>query len=251
MFIPVIAENNWFCDDDLVWLDGWLKQSSKRHLLDSSKLVCSNASAKAEVGVPLRTGLRNIIVRKYIKRSPTCAKLCHCYPENGFPIVDCRNKGLTKIPRSVPKHTRIVHLNSNRISKIDKSSWTSGSWQDVHFLDLRNNSISSISSLEGTNFLRNLGALDVSHNAISYVPIHLLKQMGHIQVLKLSGNPWKCDCNTVVFQVGSVITLNVLPGKTNNMMHAHVCRCGRVVNSRGLHGLPCRCSAAGSLDMLI
>lgn len=133
-----------------------------------------------------------------IIKSDVC-KICDCvlYRENvGFKI-NCSNRGLTELPIQLPNPTKIVDLKNNSIRSL---SITSATWNTVVFLYLSNNTIESLDGLEGSNVLKNVRHLDLHSNRLSQVPAHVLKQL-QMDEVRLSGNPWRCDCGTIPFQL--------------------------------------------------
>jgi len=95
--------------------------------------------------------------------------------------IDCSNKFLNSFPSLVPKNVAMIpkenisnhlelHLSRNNISKVTIDMLP----KNLRYLDLRNNSLENL-----------------DHEVIQY-----LKRFKKSIEIKLSGNPWNCDCKS-------------------------------------------------------
>uniref|UniRef100_A0A6G1SAE3 Protein halfway n=1 Tax=Aceria tosichella TaxID=561515 RepID=A0A6G1SAE3_9ACAR len=110
--------------------------------------------------------------------------------------VDCHNKNLTALPDVLPINTKILNLTSNRITSLSVPQ-NSKNWENVTYVHLENNLISSFQQLEvNSKFMRNLAALDIRRNRFQEFPSHILEQFINLDQVHLSNNPWLCDCES-------------------------------------------------------
>lgn len=115
--------------------------------------------------------------------------------------VDCHNKNLTALPDVLPLNTKILNLTSNHINSLGVPQ-NSKNWENVTYVYLENNLISSFQPLEiNSKFMRNLAALDIRRNKFQEFPSHIFEQFVNLDQVHLSDNPWLCDCeSTFAFQ---------------------------------------------------
>lgn len=115
--------------------------------------------------------------------------------------VDCHNKNLTALPDALPLNTKILNLTSNRITSLILPS-NSKNWDNVTYVHLENNLISSLQPLDANfKFMRNLAALDLRQNKLQEFPNLILERFINLDQVHLSNNPWLCDCeSTFAFQ---------------------------------------------------
>lgn len=122
---------------------------------------------------------------------------CKLVREKASFSVNCSNRALNELPRVLPPSTKIVHLNNNNIKTLNFNSPT---WNAVIYLYLSNNSIEYLDGLEGQNILDSVRHLDLNSNRLTQVSAHVLKQL-QVDQLRLSNNPWRCDCGIIPLQL--------------------------------------------------
>lgn len=115
--------------------------------------------------------------------------------------VDCHNKNLTVLPDVLPINAKVLNLTSNGITSLGVPH-NSKNWENVTYVHLENNLISSFQPLEiNSKFMRNLAALDIRRNKFQEFPSHIFEQFINLDQVHLSNNPWLCDCeSTFAFQ---------------------------------------------------
>lgn len=139
--------------------------------------------------------------RLSILQTPICDD-CECKSIKRTAIsVDCHSRNLKTLPDVLPSNTKILNLTSNRISSLEVPQ-QSKNWENVTYIFLANNLITSFQPLEmKSKFLRNLAALDVRGNKFQEFPSHIFEQFINLDQVHLSNNPWLCECDaTFTFQ---------------------------------------------------
>ena len=117
--------------------------------------------------------------------------------------------GLTSLPPDVPPNTRELWLQNNTIKTLDKMPYL----QHLHDLKLSSNNVQDLPE-DLLVFMRNLRLLYLDDNWLAGLVPHL----GNVKQIRLAGNPFRCDCNTLwmknwllTHQVGNVcLTLLLL-----------------------------------------
>lgn len=82
--------------------------------------------------------------------------------------VNCTNRSLTQFPYRLPKYTKIVILNYNRINNL-KTLITNVNYKNVMEVYLNYNRIKTIDCLEGSYFLSRFRILSLIGNQITQV----------------------------------------------------------------------------------
>jgi len=128
--------------------------------------------------------------------NPICS-LCDCLTKESQSIsVNCSNAGLSSVPQELPPQTKVVYLNGNDITDLAFSP----SWSSVIYLHLENNRIESLAGLEGNLYVSNIRYLNLEGNRLPEIQAHVLRQL-NVDRIFLKDNPWRCDCNTIAFQL--------------------------------------------------
>lgn len=202
-----IKNNHWNCTKDVKWAL-YLNATGVAH--DLINTTCKDK---------LYTKKSVLLIAKFKKdMQETCTETCVCFLQRIFidpnsnkqyPIimVNCSGRNFTDLPEQLPAYTRIVHLENNSIGSI-KALTTNPSYGQVWDLYMDNNSIESISYLEGSNWISQFRIFSLKGNKLRELPSYALDNalmknpnMPAGVTLFLGGNPWKCDCAfTPVFQ---------------------------------------------------
>lgn len=188
-----LAFNEWECDASLEPLINLVHQEPTK-FQDNNQMKCSSPNK-----------LSNLIFKYVheIRNTEICSK-CECYSlQRGTSIgLNCTGRGLTELPAKIPSTSKIVILDHNSIKNLNFKKFNEKEllvWSKVIHLSIRHN---EISSLEGLNFtvLRNVRALNLSHNSLTTLPAEISSKMFRVELLTLGSNPWICDCSTRSFQ---------------------------------------------------
>lgn len=185
-----LANNSINCDREQLWLMKLFLTSSI--FTEYEQIRC---------GAPDRLTDMTWNQRVSVLETPICDG-CDCKSIKKTAMsVDCHNKNLTALPDVLPVNTKILNLTSNRIGTIGVP-YNSKNWENVTYIYLENNLITSFQPLEiNSKFMRNLAALDIRKNKFQEFPSHIFEQFINLDQVHLSNNPWLCDCEpTFAFQ---------------------------------------------------
>lgn len=131
-----------------------------------------------------------------------CPNKCSCEvrPDDKTLLVDCSNSNLTEIPdlpNSVLHQFLSTELNISNNQIRELPIITPISFVNVKVILAGNNNISKI-GLE--HIPEHLSILDLSNNNLDEINLSVLEKLNNTEKLhglKLSGNPWKCDCENL------------------------------------------------------
>ncbi|XP_057660029.1 protein singed wings 2 [Diorhabda carinulata] len=202
-----IENNHWNCSKDVKWA---LHLNTTGVARDLIKTTCKDK---------LYSKKSVLLIAQFKKdMEKTCTPTCMCSLERIFidpnsniqyPIimVNCSGRNFSDLPGQLPAYTRILHLENNNIDNI-KSLTTNPYYGQVWDLYVDNNSIESISYLEGSYWISHFRIFSIRGNKLRELPSYALDNalmknpnMPSGVTLFLGGNPWKCDCAfTPVFQ---------------------------------------------------
>ena len=182
----LIKNNPLVCTQHNLWLIEHLEKTSPKDFSEAKCGQCSLFNVQYSQAIP-------------VIKNPVCAK-CDCFAnirENQVILsVNCSKTGLTSMPQNLPPQTKVVSLANNNIRDLTFDP----SWSSVIYLHLQNNSIESLKGLEGSLYVPNLRYLQLDKNRLTEVQAHVLKHL-NVDRIFLSENPWRCDCNTIAFQL--------------------------------------------------
>lgn len=126
---------------------------------------------------------------------------CACNASESLWIeVNCTGRNLQELPAKLPLRTRVLRLAHNHIRSLTPPDDGAG-WENLLMLDVHGNEISSIDKVEPLRGLRSLMGLNLTSNRLSWVPAYVLDHLSQhcMDDLRLSGNPWLCNCDSVPF----------------------------------------------------
>jgi len=188
-----LAGNSLNCDKNQLWfLKQILNSNSNLKFPDYEQIRCETPEALVDM-----TWSQRISVLE-----TTICDDCDCRSLKRTAIsVDCHNKNLSILPDMLPINTKVLNLTSNKINTLGLPP-NSRNWENVTYVYLQDNLISSFQPLESNSkFLRNLAALDIRKNRFQEFPSHIFEQFINLDQVHLSNNPWLCDCEpTFAFQ---------------------------------------------------
>ena len=187
-----LGGNSMNCDKSHMWFIKYLvDHRTNLKFPDYEKINCSQGNL-----VEMTWSQRVSVIETLICNSCDCKSL-----KRTAISVDCHNKSLKVLPDVLPLNTKILNLTSNQIDSLTVPQ-NSRNWENVTYLHLENNRISSIQPLEiNSKLMRNLAALDIRRNKFQEFPSHIFEQFVNLDQVHLSDNPWLCDCeSTFAFQ---------------------------------------------------
>uniref|UniRef100_A0A671KXI9 Slit homolog 1 protein n=1 Tax=Sinocyclocheilus anshuiensis TaxID=1608454 RepID=A0A671KXI9_9TELE len=181
-----LHSNSLLCDCHVAWLSDWLRQRprlglytqcmappslrghniaevQKKEFMCTGKFVCSHSSCSVL----------------------QCPELCTCSNN----IVDCRGKGLTEIPTSLPETITEIRLEQNSIKIIPPGAFSP--YKRLRRIDLSNNQITELAS-DSFQGLRSLNSLVLYGNKITELPKGLFDGLFSLQLLLLNANKINC-----------------------------------------------------------
>lgn len=135
--------------------------------------------------------------------SKWCPVGCDCYvrTDDRTVIFNCSDANLTAVPALPDKklldgiQVYELHIENNHITSLPHHMT---GYQDVNLLFARNNSIDIVRSYLLPS---NLSVLDVSHNELKHLDLHVLQHLKEMHTLiSLHANPWVCDCDAYDLQ---------------------------------------------------
>ncbi|XP_034049752.1 leucine-rich repeat-containing protein 17 [Thalassophryne amazonica] len=112
-----------------------------------------------------------------------CPSHCLCYESSD--LVDCRARGLDRVPGGVPHSTWLLELSGNKLTEVRTRSFI-GLWS-LKVLLMSNNSIHILhpQSLSPLQFLERL---DLSFNRLRWLPRDFSQRLSSLQELRLDHN---------------------------------------------------------------
>ncbi|XP_044259557.1 protein slit isoform X2 [Tribolium madens] len=183
-----LSDNLLHCDCQLSWLARYLRHSprlaqytrchSPNHLKGQNIADLQDQEFKC-------SGLAERAINGECISEPECPHPCRC--ADG--IVDCREKGLTKVPDHLPEGTTELRLEQNEIVEIPTKAFAAH--KRLRRIDLSNNKISKIAS-DAFQGLKALTSLVLYGNKIKDLPAGVFQGLVSLQLLLLNANEITC-----------------------------------------------------------
>uniref|UniRef100_A0A3P8V453 Slit homolog 2 (Drosophila) n=1 Tax=Cynoglossus semilaevis TaxID=244447 RepID=A0A3P8V453_CYNSE len=195
-----LLANPFNCNCHLAWLGDWLRR--KRIVTGNPR--CQNPYFLKEIPI------QDVAVQDFAcedgNNENSCSPVLRCPAECSCldTVVRCSNKGLTTLPKGLPKETTELYVNTSSLL--------------FFFNDLSNNQISTLSNHSLNNMselltlilsynrlrcipvrafdgLKSLRLLSLHGNDISLIPEGAFKDLSSLSHLALGANPLYCDCH--------------------------------------------------------
>uniref|UniRef100_A0A2M4BBZ0 TIR domain-containing protein n=1 Tax=Anopheles marajoara TaxID=58244 RepID=A0A2M4BBZ0_9DIPT len=135
-----------------------------------------------------------------------CPMKCNCFtrPHDEFVIIDCAQRGITRVPTIPSPEDFLPYYNSkyielrlehNQLESLRAPANSSG-WHSVRKMNASNN---RLNLLNADDLPKQLKLLDISNNTMEQLDESASKLLGTIEHLQLSGNAWYCSCKATEF----------------------------------------------------
>ncbi|XP_057665442.1 protein slit isoform X5 [Diorhabda carinulata] len=183
-----LSDNLFHCDCQMSWLAKYLRHSSR---LAQYTRCYSPSHLKGQAIVDLQdrdfkcSGLVERAISGECISEPQCPHPCRC--ADG--IVDCRQKGLTKVPDHLPDSITELRFEQNEITEIPPKAFVVH--KRLRRIDLSNNKISKIAP-DAFQGLKALSSLVLYGNKIKDLPAGVFQGLVSLQLLLLNANEISC-----------------------------------------------------------
>uniref|UniRef100_A0A667WH95 Slit homolog 2 (Drosophila) n=1 Tax=Myripristis murdjan TaxID=586833 RepID=A0A667WH95_9TELE len=183
-----LLANPFNCNCHLAWLGDWLRR--KRIVTGNPR--CQSPYFLKEIPI------QDVAVQDFAcddgNDENSCSPVLRCPAECSCldTVVRCSNKGLTTLPKGLPKETTELDLSNNQISTLSNHSLSNMS--ELLTLILSYNRLRCI-PVRAFDGLKSLRLLSLHGNDISVIPEGAFKDLSSLSHLALGANPLYCDCH--------------------------------------------------------
>ncbi|XP_062420394.1 slit homolog 2 protein isoform X1 [Pungitius pungitius] len=206
-----LLANPFNCNCHLAWLGDWLRR--KRIVTGNPR--CQSPYFLKEIPI------QDVAVQDFAcedgNDDNSCSPVLRCPAECSCldTVVRCSNKGLTTLPKGLPKETTELYLDGNHFTQVPAEL---SDYKHLTLIDLSNNQISTLSNHSLSNMselltlilsynrlrcipvrafdgLKSLRLLSLHGNDISLIPEGAFKDLSSLSHLALGANPLHCDCH--------------------------------------------------------
>uniref|UniRef100_A0AAQ4S1S9 Slit homolog 2 (Drosophila) n=1 Tax=Gasterosteus aculeatus aculeatus TaxID=481459 RepID=A0AAQ4S1S9_GASAC len=206
-----LLANPFNCNCHLAWLGDWLRR--KRIVTGNPR--CQSPYFLKEIPI------QDVAVQDFAcedgNDDNSCSPVLRCPAECSCldTVVRCSNKGLTTLPKGLPKETTELYLDGNHFTQVPAEL---SDYKHLTLIDLSNNQISTLSNHSLSNMselltlilsynrlrcipvrafdgLKSLRLLSLHGNDISLIPEGAFKDLSALSHLALGANPLHCDCH--------------------------------------------------------
>nr|ABX00775.1 RE13664p [Drosophila melanogaster] len=200
-----LNDNPLVCDCTILWFIQLVRgvhkpQYSRQFKLRTDRLVCSQPNVLE--GTPVRQIEPQTLICPLDfsddPRERKCPRGCNCHVRtyDKALVINCHSGNLTHVPRLPNLHKNMqlmeLHLENNTLLRLPSAN-TPG-YESVTSLHLAGNNLTSI---DVDQLPTNLTHLDISWNHLQMLNATVLGFLNRTmkwRSVKLSGNPWMCDC---------------------------------------------------------
>uniref|UniRef100_A0A8C3AZA6 Slit homolog 2 (Drosophila) n=1 Tax=Cyclopterus lumpus TaxID=8103 RepID=A0A8C3AZA6_CYCLU len=205
-----LLANPFNCNCHLAWLGDWLRR--KRIVTGNPR--CQSPYFLKEIPI------QDVAVQDFAcedgNDDNSCSPVLRCPAECSCldTVVRCSNKGLTTLPKGLPKESTELYLDGNHFTQVPAEL---SNYKHLTLIDLSNNQISTLSNHSLSNMselltlilsynrlrcipvrafdgLKSL-RLSLHGNDISLIPEGAFKDLSSLSHLALGANPLHCDCH--------------------------------------------------------
>ncbi|XP_028974021.2 slit homolog 2 protein isoform X6 [Esox lucius] len=205
-----LLANPFNCNCHLTWLGDWLRR--KRIVTGNPR--CQNPYFLKEI--PIQDVAGQDFTCDDGNEENSCSPVLRCPAECSCldTVVRCSNKGLSSLPKGLPKDTTELYLDGNQFTQVPVEL---SNFKHLTLIDLSNNQISTLSNHSLNNMtelltlilsynrlrcipvrafdgLKSLRLLSLHGNDISVIPEGAFKDLASLSHLALGANPLHCDC---------------------------------------------------------
>lgn len=222
-----LSGNQLVCDCQLSWLSDWLSQLSGRsaHVQPLQGRRQEEAGGGVRCSSPLRLQGRRVIDVRHSEfkcsglehypsagcsRSSRCPRLCKCSEQ----VVDCRDRGLKKLPDLLPADVQELRLEQNQITEIPSAMFKP--YKRLGRIDISNNRIKTI-AVDAFQGLTELKSLILYNNMIEEIPDDLFKGLNSLQLLLLNANKIQCVGKQSFSHLRSLTLLSLFDNQISNL----------------------------------
>ncbi|KAF4517658.1 hypothetical protein B566_EDAN002890 [Ephemera danica] len=182
-----LADNSLICDCHLGWLARWLRRNPR--LAPHARCFAPQGLKGRAVAELHDTDLKcsGLVERPSGEcvSEPQCPHPCRCAQG----IVDCREKGLTRVPTHLPEAVTELRLEQNAITDIPPRAFTP--YKRLSQIDLSNNQITKVAA-DAFHGLKSLTSLVLYGNKIADLPAGVFHGLSNLQLLLLNANEISC-----------------------------------------------------------
>uniref|UniRef100_A0A3B3YE97 Slit homolog 2 (Drosophila) n=1 Tax=Poecilia mexicana TaxID=48701 RepID=A0A3B3YE97_9TELE len=181
-----LLANPFNCNCHLAWLGDWLRR--KRIVTGNPR--CQNPYFLKEIPI------QDVAVQDFAcedgNNENSCSPVLRCPAECSCldTVVRCSNKGLTTLPKGLPKETTELYLDGNHFTQVPVEL---SNYKHLTLIILSYNRLRCIPvrAFDGLKSLR----LSLHGNDISLIPEGAFKDLSSLSHLALGANPLYCDCH--------------------------------------------------------
>ena len=172
------------------WLRHWMQDNTELRVIRPQQFSTWKCAAPIEIkDKPILSLSEDQFISK--RNLSNCPKECSCYVRSvrGTVIVDCKEKDLVTMPRSVPDGQIELFLDSNNIREIPSYGYL----ENVTALYLSHNNIERLD--ENTiDMLKQIEILFIDSNKLTFLPRNI-ENISFTRIA-LQHNFFRCDCKT-------------------------------------------------------